>query len=52
MVNLQLRESAFVIGAHQAAVAHDVGRKNGADPPFGTLALQGSLHDGGSVLSG
>jgi hypothetical protein len=43
VVRLQLSESAFVVGAHQATVAHDVGCKNGADPPFGTLALQGSL---------
>jgi hypothetical protein len=50
VVRLQLREGAFVVGAHQAAVAYDIGRKDSADPPFGTLSLQSSLHEGVTSL--
>ena len=39
-MRFQLNEGAFIVGTHQPAVAHDVSREDGADPPFGTALLQ------------
>jgi hypothetical protein len=40
VVRFQLTEGALIIGPHQPAVAHDVGGKYCADPPFGTTAFE------------
>jgi hypothetical protein len=46
VMRVQLSKGAFVVDTHQAPVVYDIGRKNSADPLFGTLSLQRSLRDG------
>ena len=36
-MRLELRQSAFFIGAHQPTVARNIGRENGAQSPFYTF---------------
>ncbi len=42
-VRLHLAERAFLVGAHQPAVAGDVGRKNSREPPLNPIAGQDLL---------
>ena len=42
-MGLQLPDRAFLVGAHQPAVAGDIGRQDGRKPPVQTLACQGCL---------
>jgi len=39
-VRLQPGERAFLVGPHQPAVAGDIGRQNGCQPPLDPLARQ------------
>jgi len=42
-MSLQLPDRAFLVGAHQPAIASDIGRQDGREPPVQTLACQGYL---------
>ena len=42
-MGLQLPDRAFLVGADQPAVACDIGRQDGRQPPIQTLAYQGCL---------
>src|SRR6267143_3505859 len=51
LVCLQPLERTFFVGSHQPAVAGDVGRQNGREPPLHPLAGQGSTPKRSETIS-
>ena len=42
--NFNRAEGALLVGSHQPAVAGDIGRQNGGEPPLRSVLLQEILH--------
>jgi hypothetical protein len=50
-VALQALQRAFLVAAHQPAVAGDIGRQNGGEPAFGALLLVHDPISGGATIT-